>query len=118
MSAEMDAPARVKPAAQWLDLIAIIVCTLAWGTTWFAITLQLGVVDPVISITYRFALAAALLLFIPERARLAIRFVSPAAALPPASPESAPDWLRFGPAIEIGSSSVSPLARQFLRQNK
>lgn len=61
MSAEMDAPAGVKPAAQWLDLIAIIVCTLAWGTTWFAITLQLGVVDPVISITYRFALAAALL---------------------------------------------------------
>jgi len=46
---------------QWLDLAAIVVCTLAWGTTWFAITMQLGVVDPVVSITYRFALAAALL---------------------------------------------------------
>jgi len=52
------APAR---ANAWLDLTAIVFCTLAWGTTWFAITLQLGVVDPVISITYRFALAAALL---------------------------------------------------------
>ncbi len=63
MSAETDATAAAERAAQpqWLDLIAIIVCTLAWGTTWFAITLQLGVVDPVISITYRFALAAVLL---------------------------------------------------------
>ena len=60
MSAEaLDAsPARSTP---WLDLTAIVVCTLAWGTTWFAITLQFGVVDPVISIVYRFALAAALL---------------------------------------------------------
>ncbi|ANP48050.1 hypothetical protein ATE48_11945 [Candidatus Viadribacter manganicus] len=39
----------------------MLVCTLAWGTTWFAITKQLGVVDPVVSITYRFALAAVLL---------------------------------------------------------
>jgi drug/metabolite transporter (DMT)-like permease len=43
------------------DLGAIVVCTLAWGTTWFAITHQLGVVDPVVSIVYRFALAAGLL---------------------------------------------------------
>lgn len=40
------------------DLGAIVVCTLAWGTTWYAITHQLGVVDPVASIVYRFALAA------------------------------------------------------------
>lgn len=51
-----------KPASsQWLDIAAILICTLAWGTTWYAITLQLGVVDPVISVTYRFTLAAALL---------------------------------------------------------
>ncbi len=42
------------------DLLAIAICTLCWGTTWFAITLQLGVVDPVVSVTYRFALAGAL----------------------------------------------------------
>lgn len=67
MSAEESAreqPAVSGPAAATttMDLIAIVVCTLAWGTTWFAITLQLGVVDPVVSLTYRFGLAAALLL--------------------------------------------------------
>jgi drug/metabolite transporter (DMT)-like permease len=35
--------------------------TLIWGSTWLAITFQLGVVPPVISVAYRFALAAALL---------------------------------------------------------
>ncbi len=44
-----------------LDLMAIVVCALAWGTTWYAITLQFGSVDPVVSIVYRFGLAAALL---------------------------------------------------------
>ena len=64
MSAEQSATTisdESPPRTQWLDLASIVVCTLAWGTTWFAITLQLGVVDPVVSITYRFALAAALL---------------------------------------------------------
>lgn len=56
----MSAEARASEK-RWLDIVAIIVCTLAWGTTWFAITLQLGVVDPIVSITYRFALAAAVL---------------------------------------------------------
>ena len=51
---------RVR-STQWVDLTAIAVCTLAWGTTWYAITFQLGVVDPVVSVTYRFTLAAALL---------------------------------------------------------
>jgi len=64
MSAEQSAATisdKTAPRAQWFDLVSIIVCTLAWGTTWFAITLQLGVVDPVVSITYRFAFAALLL---------------------------------------------------------
>lgn len=64
MSADHSASDSViadAPRSQWSDLAAIVVCTLAWGTTWFAITKQLGVVDPVVSITYRFALAAALL---------------------------------------------------------
>jgi drug/metabolite transporter (DMT)-like permease len=43
------------------DYIAIVACTLAWGTTWYAITLQFGQVDPVVSVAYRFALASALL---------------------------------------------------------
>jgi drug/metabolite transporter (DMT)-like permease len=62
MSAEQTAPAAAPArSAQWGDLAAIVICTFAWGTTWFAITLQLGVVDPIVSIVYRFALAAALL---------------------------------------------------------
>ena len=56
-SAGGGAPAR----AQWGDIAAIAICALAWGTTFYAITLQLGVVDPVVSIVYRFTLAAALL---------------------------------------------------------
>ncbi len=60
-SASASATAESPPRAQWLDIAAIAVCTMAWGTTWFAITLQFGVVDPVISIVYRFGLAAALL---------------------------------------------------------
>jgi len=43
------------------DLGAIVFCTLAWGSTWYAITLQLGSVDPVASVVYRFVLAAGLL---------------------------------------------------------
>lgn len=43
------------------DVFAFVVCTLAWGTTWYVITLQLGVVDPTVSVVYRFGIAAALL---------------------------------------------------------
>lgn len=37
------------------------VCTAIWGTTWLAITFQLGSVAPEVSVVYRFALAAALI---------------------------------------------------------
>lgn len=52
-------PAPLRPAAK--DLASIGVCSLIWGTTWYAITLQLGTVPAVASVVYRFALAAALL---------------------------------------------------------
>lgn len=48
-------------AALWADIADISVCTLAWGTTWYAITLQFGVVDAVVSIVYRFTIAALVL---------------------------------------------------------
>lgn len=51
----------VVPASSSVDvrsLTSVAICSLIWGTTWFAITLQLGVVDPTASVTYRFALAA------------------------------------------------------------
>ncbi|HEY4773097.1 MAG TPA: EamA family transporter [Steroidobacteraceae bacterium] len=49
------------PRPRLVDLTAVTICTLSWGTTWYAITFQLGIVDPVISLVYRFSLAAALL---------------------------------------------------------
>lgn len=39
-----------------------LLTVLIWGSTWYAINLQLGVVDPSVSLVYRFGLAAALLL--------------------------------------------------------
>ena len=44
------------------------VTVLIWGSTWFAIEFQLGVVEPEVSIVYRYA-AAALILFGWARAR-------------------------------------------------
>lgn len=38
------------------------ICVLIWGSTWIAITYQLGIVEPVVSVAWRFV-AAALLLF-------------------------------------------------------
>jgi len=61
MNAEATIAGPEPRATPWLDFASIAICTLAWGTTWFAITFQLGVVDPIVSVTYRFALAAALL---------------------------------------------------------
>lgn len=43
------------------DLLLFGVCTLIWGSTWFVITLQLGVVPPEWSVVYRFALASAIM---------------------------------------------------------
>lgn len=39
----------------------IAVCALIWGTTWYAITFQLGAVDAVVSVVLRFGIAACLL---------------------------------------------------------
>ena len=38
------------------------VTVLIWGSTWLAIKYQLGAVDPMVSVIYRFGLAAVLLL--------------------------------------------------------
>ena len=44
-----------------MNLLFYTGVVLIWGTTWFAILFQLGHVDPLISIIYRFAIAAAVL---------------------------------------------------------
>ena len=59
MPADLTVTSRKRADA--VDLASVTACSLIWGTTWFAITLQLGTVPPVVSVVYRFALAAALL---------------------------------------------------------
>jgi len=51
-----------------------IACVLIWGSTWLAITFQLGRVPPVVSVVYRFALAAVMLLAYCAFRALPMRF--------------------------------------------
>jgi len=45
-----------------LTTILFIAPCLIWGSTWYVITFQLGTVDPVVSVCYRFAIAGVLVL--------------------------------------------------------
>ena len=51
-----------RPSAGVLAVLGVVVCAVIWGTTWYAITLQLGTVDAVASLVWRFGLAAVVLL--------------------------------------------------------
>jgi len=42
------------------NLLFYTATVFIWGSTWIAIKMQLGVVDPVVSVAYRFSLAAVL----------------------------------------------------------
>ena len=44
------------------NLLFYLTTVLIWGSTWMGIKMQLGVVDPMVSVSYRFALASVLLL--------------------------------------------------------
>jgi drug/metabolite transporter (DMT)-like permease len=54
--------------------ILYLIPVLIWGSTWLAIKFQLGVVAPELSIAYRFALAASILLIYSAGRRLSLRF--------------------------------------------
>jgi drug/metabolite transporter (DMT)-like permease len=43
------------------DFAPLVGCSLIWGSTWFAITFQLGTVPAAVSVAYRFSLAALIL---------------------------------------------------------
>jgi drug/metabolite transporter (DMT)-like permease len=49
------------PRAKLLGVVGVMICATIWGTTWYAITLQLGTVPPLASIVWRFGLASILL---------------------------------------------------------
>ena len=51
-----------------------VLCTLIWGSTWFVIRFQLGSVAPEVSVAYRFALAATLLLGFCVLTKARLRF--------------------------------------------
>lgn len=44
------------------NVVLFLATTLIWGSTWYAITFQLGAVDPAVSVAYRFLLAGGVLL--------------------------------------------------------
>ena len=56
------------------NALLYILTALIWGSTWLAITFQLGSVDPEISVVYRFALASAILIGYSLLRRLPMRF--------------------------------------------
>ncbi len=56
------------------DILLYLVAVLIWGTTWFAITFQLGVVAIEWSLVYRFALATVLLFAICLATGRALKF--------------------------------------------
>ena len=51
-----------RPSAGVLAVAGVVLCAVIWGTTWYAITWQLGTVDPAASLTSRFGLAAIILM--------------------------------------------------------
>jgi drug/metabolite transporter (DMT)-like permease len=56
------------------DLSLYLATILIWGSTWFAIKLQLGVVAPAVSVAWRFLAAAAILLGYALWRRLPLRY--------------------------------------------
>lgn len=56
------------------NVLFYLTTVLIWGSTWIGIKMQLGVVDPMVSVTYRFGLASLLLLIYCIVAGLRMRF--------------------------------------------
>lgn len=56
------------------DSLLYVVTVLIWGSTWIGIKFQLGAVDPMVSVVYRFALSASLLLLFCRVRGLTLKF--------------------------------------------
>jgi drug/metabolite transporter (DMT)-like permease len=56
------------------NTLLFLVPALIWGSTWLAIRYQLGVVDPLVSVSYRFLAAGGLLLLYCRARRVRLRF--------------------------------------------
>ena len=75
MTSRKSAPVARPPLSRTtlLGIGGVLVCAAIWGTTWYAITLQLGTVETIASIVWRFGLASALLFAGCVIARLPLR---------------------------------------------
>ena len=56
------------------NTLLYLITVLIWGSTWLAITFQLGSVPPELSVAFRFALASLILFFYIALRRLSVRF--------------------------------------------
>lgn len=56
------------------NLFLFLIPALIWGSTWFVITFQLGEVDPLLSVSYRFLLSGAILLIYCYIKKIPLRF--------------------------------------------
>ena len=56
------------------QLLFFIIPCFIWGSTWFAIKFQLGQVDPLVSVVYRFLIAGLLLMAFSAIRKLNLRF--------------------------------------------
>jgi len=72
----MARPADDAAPRSWLlnTIPLFAACVAIWGTTWLAITFQLGSVAPELSVSYRFLLAAALIAAYCRGRRLPLAF--------------------------------------------
>ena len=55
-------------------LILYAITAFIWGSTWLVIKFQLGVIDPLVSVIYRFILSAIILLIYCYAAKLNLKF--------------------------------------------
>lgn len=60
--------------ARLQNSILFIIPSLIWGSTWYAIKFQLGSVDPVMSVSYRFFLASAIMILLCFALKLNMAF--------------------------------------------
>lgn len=59
------------------NIILYFIPALIWGSTWFAITFQVGEVDPIVSVSYRFLLAGIILLCYSSLRKLNLNYSLP-----------------------------------------
>ena len=57
-----------------MNAILFIIPMLIWGSTWYIIKFQLGVVDPLVSVVYRFALAGLIMIVFAAWRRYDLKF--------------------------------------------